>query len=104
MRRTKTILGALLFAVCLMFTGCGCPQESACQANKFKASVDYKIVDGVIVLDEPQRAPGQKSMLEFRAKPLETVRVGFVGLGMRGPGAVQRFTNIEGVAINGLCD
>ena len=94
MKRTKTILGALLFAVSLMVTGCGCPQDSANQENKFKASVDYKIVDGVIVLDEPQRAPGQKSMLEFRAKPLETVRVGFVGLGMRGPGAVQRFTNI----------
>ena len=103
MKKTKTILSALLFAVAFIMVGCSCPQNSQ-QANLFKASVDYKIVDGVIVLDEPQRAPGQKSMLEFRAKPLETVRVGFVGLGMRGPGAVQRFTHIEGVAINGLCD
>ena len=104
MRKTKTILGMLLFAISLMFTACSCPQNDCQQNNLYKASVDYKIVDGVIVLDEPQRAPGQKSMIEFRAKPLETVRVGFVGLGMRGPGAVERFTHIEGVQINGLCD
>ena len=103
MKKTKTIFASLLLAMCVMFVGCSCP-SSKCDENKFKASVGYKIVDGVIVLDEPQRAAGQKSMLEFRTKPMETVRVGFVGLGMRGPGAVQRFTNIEGVAINGLCD
>ena len=103
MKKTKTIFASLLLAMCVMFVGCSCP-SSKCDENKFKASVGYKIVDGVIVLDEPQRAAGQKSMLEFRTKPMETVRVGFVGLGMRGPGAVQRFSKIEGVAINGLCD
>lgn len=103
MKKTKLILGALLLAVALTMTGCNCPKSNR-QANLFKASVDYKIVDGVIVLDEPKRAPGQKSMLEFRTEPMEIVRVGFVGLGMRGPGAVKRFTHIEGVAINGLCD
>ena len=35
---------------------------------------------------------------------LEVVRVGFVGLGMRGPGAVERFTHIPGVEIVALCD
>ena len=102
MRKTKFILGVLLLAISFLATGC-CSKNGQ-QENLFKASVNYNIVDGVIVLDEPQRAPGQKSMIEFRAKPLETVRVGFVGLGMRGPGAVERFTHIEGVAINGLCD
>ena len=72
--------------------------------NLFVASVEYSIEDGVIILDEPERIAGQQSMLEFRSEPLDTVRVGFVGLGMRGPGAVERFTYIEGVAINGLCD
>ena len=35
---------------------------------------------------------------------IETVRVGFIGLGMRGPGAVSRFTHIPGVEIVALCD
>ena len=70
----------------------------------YEASVNYSINDGVITLDEPMRAKGQHSVLELRTAPMETVRVGFVGLGMRGPGAVERFTYIDGVAINGLCD
>ena len=101
MKKTQILFASFLLAMCVIFAGCNCPQNNEC---KFKASVNYKIIDGVIVLDEPQRTAGQKSMLEFRAKPLETVRVGFVGLGMRGPGAVSRFSKIEGVAINGLCD
>ena len=105
MEKIRTFFSAFLLSCFLLATGCDCPQNgNSQQENKFKASVNYKIVDGVIVLDEPQRAPGQKSMLEFRAKPMDVVRVGFVGLGMRGPGAVERFTHIEGVEINGLCD
>ena len=30
---------------------------------------------------------------------MEVVRVGFVGLGMRGPGAVERFTYIPGTQL-----
>ncbi|MBQ8899863.1 MAG: Gfo/Idh/MocA family oxidoreductase, partial [Akkermansia sp.] len=33
-----------------------------------------------------------------------TERVAFVGLGMRGPGAVARFTHIPGVEVEALCD
>jgi predicted dehydrogenase len=43
-------------------------------------------------------------MLAFAAEPIPVVRVGFIGLGMRGPGAVQRYTHIEGIEIKGLCD
>ena len=76
-----------------------------CNSEKLnEASINYTIEDGVIVLSEPQRQEGQTSLLEFRAEPLDTVRVGFVGLGMRGPGAVERFTYIDGVAITALCD
>ena len=78
---------------------------AGCNSEKFyEASINYTIEDGVIVLSEPQRQEGQTSLLEFRAEPLDTVRVGFVGLGMRGPGAVERFTYIDGVAITALCD
>ena len=43
-------------------------------------------------------------MLGFAAEPIPVVRVGFVGLGMRGPGAIKRFVNIEGAEIAALCD
>ncbi len=36
--------------------------------------------------------------------PLETVKVGFIGLGMRGPGAVYRLSAIPGVRVTALCD
>lgn len=98
MRISKQAVSTLLLAM-VMMVGCGTTQK-----NLFKASIDYTIRDGVIILDEPARSPNQRSVLELRCAPIETVRVGFVGLGMRGPGAVERFTYIEGVAINGLCD
>ena len=43
-------------------------------------------------------------MLEFAAAPIDTVRIGFIGLGMRGPSAVERFTHIPGTRIVALCD
>ena len=68
------------------------------------SNCDYKIVDGTIVYNTPERAAGQQDMLGFAAEPIETVRVGFVGLGMRGPWAVMRFCHIPGVEIVALCD
>ena len=44
------------------------------------------------------------NMSGFAAPKIETVRIGFIGLGMRGPGAVKRMNNIEGVEIKALCD
>lgn len=52
----------------------------------------------------PGRPAGQEDVLGLKCEPLPVVRVGFVGLGMRGKGAVQRFTEIGGVRINALCD
>ena len=52
----------------------------------------------------PKRPAGQQDVLQLTAPPLETVRVGFIGLGMRGPDAVERFSQIEGTDIKGLCD
>lgn len=44
------------------------------------------------------------NMSGYAAPKLETVRIGFIGLGERGPGAVERMSNIEGVKITALCD
>jgi predicted dehydrogenase len=44
------------------------------------------------------------NMCGYAAPKLETVRIGFIGLGNRGPGAVVRMSKIQGVDIKGLCD
>ncbi len=46
----------------------------------------------------------QYNMHGFAAPPLETVRIGLIGLGSRGSGALRRLTRIEGVNIRALCD
>ena len=52
----------------------------------------------------PERPAGQQDVIGLTAPPLKVVRVGFIGLGMRGPGAVERFAQIEGTDVKGLCD
>lgn len=52
----------------------------------------------------PERPAGQDDAIAMTAPRLDTVRVGFIGLGMRGPGAVERFTYIPGTKIVALCD
>lgn len=44
------------------------------------------------------------NMSGYAAPKIDTVRVGIVGLGMRGPGAVDRLSKIQGVEIKALCD
>lgn len=44
------------------------------------------------------------NMNGYSAPRLEKVRVGFIGLGMRGPTHVYGFSHIEGIEIKGLCD
>src|SRR5690554_5139291 len=51
-----------------------------------------------------KRHPQQFNMSGYAAPKLETVRLGVIGLGDRGPGAVERMANIEGVQITSLCD
>ena len=96
MRIKHLFVGCALLAGAIL-TGC-------CGASNPIQGENYSFKDGMIVFDEPARAAGQESMLGFAADPIPVVRVGFIGLGMRGPGAVERFTHLEGVEIKGLCD
>lgn len=57
-----------------------------------------------IKVETPTRPAGQGDVLELVTPKMDTVRVGFIGLGMRGPGAVKRFTHIPGTKIVALCD
>ena len=46
----------------------------------------------------------RRNMCGFAAPALDRVRVGIVGLGMRGPGAVERLGKMKDVDIAALCD
>lgn len=59
---------------------------------------------GTLVVETPERPAGQEHVLGLTAPKMDKVRVAFVGLGMRGPGAVNRFAHIPGVEVVALCD
>jgi predicted dehydrogenase len=57
------------------------------------------------VLHQSKKQRKQRfNMSGYAAPKLDVVRIGFVGLGSRGPGAVNRISKIENVEIKGLCD
>lgn len=63
-----------------------------------------KTASGPAILGTSEGKNQHFNMSGYAAPKLDTVRIGFIGLGMRGPGAVQRMSYIEGVDIKGLCD
>ena len=77
---------------------------SGLQAQSLSPSTKTHWDKGTLVVETPARAEGQTHVLNLTAPKMKTVRVAFVGLGMRGPGAVSRFTYIPGVEIVALCD
>ncbi|MDD2937630.1 MAG: glycosyl hydrolase, partial [Proteiniphilum sp.] len=77
---------------------------TACNANSFKGTQKDDSSRYVIRTEVPARPAGQQDVLGLVTPALDTVRVGFIGLGMRGPGAVNRFTYIPGTRIVALCD
>ncbi len=54
--------------------------------------------------DIPEREPGQTDVIALRHEPMDSVRIGFIGLGMRGPSAVDRFCFIDRTSVKALCD
>lgn len=86
-------IAAVLACVGTMLLG-GCTSSGASKTE------ESHIIKTVV----PERPAGQKDVLALRHDPIPVVRIGFIGLGMRGPGAVHRMTNIEGVEIKALCD
>ena len=73
-------------------------------AQSLSPSTKWHWDKGTIVVETPERPAGQEHVLGLTAPKMKTVRVAFVGLGMRGPGAVKRFCHIPGVEIVALCD
>ena len=93
------ILGLVLVAI-----AAACGEKTEQKAEQEVRKGNYRIIDNTIVFDEPQRIEGQKSVLQFTVDPIENVRIGFIGLGMRGYDAVDRITYIDGVTVVALCD
>lgn len=75
----------VIFSLLCMFAGCA-SDESA------------------IVVETPKRPAGQEDVIGLTADPIDTVRIGIIGQGMRGRGAVGRISNIAEVKIVALCD
>ena len=73
-------------------------------AQSLSSSTKWHWDKGTMVIETPARPAGQKHVLGLTAPKLETVRIGFVGLGGRGPWAVKRYAHIPGVEIVALCD
>ncbi|MBO7480173.1 MAG: Gfo/Idh/MocA family oxidoreductase [Bacteroidales bacterium] len=74
-----------------------------CSSHRTKDG--FKLNDEkVIVTKTPSRPRGQSDVLGLTVPAIDTVRVGFVGLGMRGSDAVVRYTYVPGVKITAICD
>ena len=90
-KKLSTLVAGLAL-ICL--TGCTSPQKGTAQNDVFSP----------IEVAVPERPAGQQDVIQLTTPKLDTVRVGFIGLGMRGPGAVERWTHIPGTKIVALCD
>lgn len=58
----------------------------------------------VIKTEVPARPEGQTDVLGLRLAPIDTVRIGFVGLGGRGSYALYRYLSVPWTKIVALCD
>jgi Glycosyl hydrolase 109, C-terminal domain/Oxidoreductase family, NAD-binding Rossmann fold len=95
MKRKKITYLLMLTAVTILsFTSCQ-------QVNVSNNIDDFQAQS---IFKELPRPEGQSDVLELRCDPIDTVRIAFIGLGMRGSGAIYRYTFLEGVEIKALCD
>ena len=86
-----------LRALCLLSLGAAMLSTGCCCSQKAEAYAPIQVA-------VPERPAGQEDVIQLVTPKLETVRVGFIGLGMRGPGAVERWLHIPGSQIVALCD
>jgi predicted dehydrogenase len=68
------------------------------------ASNTMEKIENIDIMFTSKMPKGQKTVVGLTAKPLNKVRIGFVGLGSRGYSALLRYPHIEGVEIKALCD
>lgn len=98
MNRFSKIAMALCTALCAWTIQPAAAQGTTTEGGK------WHFERGSIVVESPARPEGQQHALGLTVPKMKAVRVAFVGLGMRGIGAVERWTLIPGVQIVALCD
>ena len=64
----------------------------------------YAASPSAITTTVPARPAGQTDMVGFAAAPIDTVRIGIIGLGMRGYSAVERLNKVPGAQVVAICD
>lgn len=69
-------------------------------ANAFGAATDDQLTRS----KEFEKGKQRFNMCGYAAPKLDVVRVGIIGLGQRGSGAVERLSYIDGLEITALCD
>ncbi len=67
-------------------------------------SAKKNVSDNFIYIETPERPAGQQDVIGLTCAPIDTVRIGFVGLGARGTEAIRRFTYQQHIQIKALCD
>ncbi len=75
----------------------------SCSSSKLNSGTSSKSSHAITV-QVPSRPAEQQDMLGYAAPKIPVVRVGFIGLGMRGPGAVERWTKIPNTQVVALAD
>lgn len=58
----------------------------------------------VEIFKTPPRQQGQQHAIGLKCKPMENVRIAFIGLGMRMSNTLERFMHLEGATISVICD
>ena len=91
--RKMTFIFVVAIVLCWMI--CSCTNGVSEKETKKSLMIEVPV---------PERPAGQKDVVNLVTPKLDTVRVGFIGLGMRGPGAVERFLHIPGTKVVALCD
>lgn len=92
----KNLLFILTIVLSVSFLSCNEVTEAP-KAEKTQLSANE-------IFETPTRSEGQQDVLELRCDPIDTIRIGFIGLGMRGSGAIYRYTFLDNVKIVALCD
>lgn len=98
MNKFSFLIGSILLGSMI------CPAEGFSKKNKQNNECQEQSVSRIIRTKIPERPKGQTDVVGLRLPAMDSVRVGFIGLGMRGPGAVYRFCNIDKTSIKALCD
>lgn len=86
----------MVFASLLGVLTMACKTESKHMESEEKTAL--------IKTEVPVRPEGQQDVIQLVVPKIDTVRVGFIGMGMRGVGAIERFVHIPGAKVVALCD